>query len=156
MKKLGSLLFVAVSLFGVFAFAQVVPVSPQDFFAQVLQAISVMGGLPAMAKISSIIVLVIASMKVTAINNIFWQKLGGFKTFLAPVLGIIAGVIMLPQVTLPAVVAYMFAGGGAIALHELLDALKAVPGLGSVYVYIIDMIEAFFNPLAAAKKEVKA
>lgn len=139
-----------------YAYCQVSPVSPGDFFNQVLVAIQAMGGLAGLAKVSSVIVLIIASMKVTAINSIFWDKLGAFKAWLAPILGIIAGVLLLHPLTLPGVVAYLFAGGGAVALHELLDSVKAIPGLGSVYVFIIDGIEEFLNPgLQSKNPEVK-
>lgn len=149
MKKLAMVSFLAVSLFGVLGFAQAV-ITPQDFFAQVLQAISDMGGLPAMGKIASVILLVVASMKVGLINSALWDKLGDFKVVLPLILGLAAGIMMLPQLSGPAILAYILSGGGAVLLHQLLDMAKAIPGLGTVYVYIINLVEQFLSPAPAA------
>lgn len=150
MKKLAAISFLAVSLFGVFSFAQGV-ITPQDFFAQVLQAISDMGGLSALGKLASVILLVVASMKVNLINSALWDKLGAFQPVLPLFLGLAAGILMLPQITFPAALAYVLSGAGAIAIHQLLDMAKAIPGLGTVYVYVINLIEEFLAPVSAAK-----
>lgn len=116
----------------------------QDFLNQVLSAIQGFGGLSFMLKVSAIITLIIASMKVSALNQLLWSKLGSFQAWLAPILGLIAGILSLGSegpLSLAKVFAYMAAGSGAILLHELLDTVKAIPGLGAVYVAIINLIE---------------
>lgn len=155
MKKIVTLAFLAASMFGIYAFAQASPISPQDFFAQVLQAVKDMGGLPGMAKISSVILLLVASMKVNLINSVVWDKLGEFKAILPLLLGILAGLLLLPQVTFPAVLAYLLTGGGAILFHQLLDMAKSVPGLGKIYVYAIDLVEKFLMSAPPSGPAVK-
>lgn len=121
------------------------PLPPVDFMAQVMTAIQGMGGVSTMVKISVIVTLVIASMKVTVLNKLVWAKLGEAQVWVAPVLGLVAGILGLgasgAPLTLALVFAYVSAGGGAVFLHELLDSLKAVPGLGDVYVTAIGIIE---------------
>lgn len=116
----------------------------QDFLNQVLSVIQGFGGLSFMLKASAIITLTIASMKVTALNQLIWSKLGSFQAWLAPILGLVAGILSIGSsgpLTLAKIFAYMSAGAGAVVLHELLDTIKAVPGLGAIYVSIINVIE---------------
>lgn len=137
-------IFLGVMFVGTYAFADASVVAPQDFLAQVLAAIHQMGGLSMMLKISAIITLVIASFKVSFLNQYVWSKLGAFKVWAAPLLGLIAGVLGLGvsgPVTAPMVFAYVAAGGGAVFLHEILDSVKAIPGLGDIYKSLIDIVE---------------
>lgn len=133
-----------VSMFvGAYAFAGDT-VSPQDFLTQVLDSINKMGGLTWVLKVASIITLIIASMKVSVLNDMIWSKMGNFKAWLAPILGLAAGLLSLAaggHLSLADVLAWLSAGAGAVVLHELLDTIKAIPGLGDVYVNLIDAIE---------------
>jgi hypothetical protein len=129
-----------------FCFGQTVSVevSPQDFLTQVLEAIKNFGGVSTMLKISSIILLIVSSMKVSFLNDLIWSKLGSFKVYAAPVLGLIAGLLGLGNagsVTLASVLAYVAAGGGAVFLHEILDTVKLIPGIGPQYVKLIEVVE---------------
>lgn len=123
---------------------------PQLFLAQVFAAIQSFGGLPSVMKISIIVTLCISSMKVTFLNQMIWSKLGSAQAFVAPVLGLVAGILGIGAghvaLTLPVIFAYLAAGSGALALHELLDAIKGIPGIGSVFVSLINLIESFANP----------
>ena len=132
------------------AFAQAL--APADFAAQVLTAVSAMGGLSTLAKISAVIVLIVASMKVTVLNQMIWSKLPAtLQTLTAPILGLIAGIISQgSSLTLSSALAYVSAGAGALAMHELLDAVKGLPGLGPIYVTAITFVEGFLNPSVAA------
>lgn len=147
-------LFMMTSLVCAYAFADESVMEPQDFFAQMMTAIQGFGGLSTMLKISAIITLVVSSMKVSFLNALVWSKLGNAKAWVAPVLGLIAGVLGLGAdgnpITVASVMAYVAAGGGAVILHELLDTIKAVPGLGPAYIGIISMIQA---TLGGAKKQ---
>lgn len=146
MKKL--FLFLTISLFGFFAFAQAQEVTPNDFLAQTLDAIKMFGGLSMMMKISTVILLLISSMKVSILNQLFWSKLGAAQTWVAPALGLIAGILGLGSttpVTLGSVLAYVAAGAGAILLHELLDSLKAIPGIGAGYISVIDFVNSLLK-----------
>jgi hypothetical protein len=131
-------------------------VSSEDFLQQVLSVIKSFGGLPMVLQISSIIMLIISSMKNSLLRELLWDKLGdGLKPWIAPLLGLIAGLLGVASegpVTFASVFAYMSAGAGAIILHELLGTLKAMPGIGPVYLSIIDIIQrALKSPKAKNK-----
>ncbi len=139
-----------------YAFAETAPVSPLDFLGQVLSTIFRFGGLTWVMKISSVVMLLIASMKVSVLNDWFWSKLGNFQAWVAPILGALGGILSIAinggQINLASIIAYMTAGAGAIVLHELLDTLKAIPGLGAIWVQIIQGIEnALGGPASHAK-----
>jgi hypothetical protein len=122
-------------------------VSTDSLISAVSTVIQNFGGLSWALKIACIVLLIIAFMKVSFLSS-FWAKLGSFQAYLAPVLGLILGALTLSvsgSVTLAGVLAYLAAGSGAILLHELLDTIKAIPGLGAVYVGIIDAIESVLN-----------
>lgn len=134
---------------------QEMPVS--DFLSQVLQVIKEFGGLPTVLKIAAIITLLISSMKVSVLNELVWSKLGDFKPWAAPILGLIAGILDLAKagtVSWASVFAYVSAGAGALILHDLLDSVKAIPKLGAVYVKLIELVQKALGP-AATKKSAK-
>lgn len=117
--------------------------SLEQFCVQVFDAIKAFGGIPWQLKVASIITLIIASMKVSILQGL-WAKLGSAQVLLAPILGLIGGILSLKssnQLTASGVWAYVYAGAGAIILHEVLDAVKGLPGIGSVYVSIINFAE---------------
>ena len=140
-----------------YALAETAPISPVDFLGQVLQAILSFGGLSWMAKVSSVIMLIIASMKVSVLNQWIWSKLGAFQAWLAPILGLVAGVInvLVGGGNFASVLAFMTAGAGAIILHELLDTIKAIPGLGAFWVQIITGIEKYLGGPASLVPQLK-
>lgn len=157
MKKiLLALTFAMLFLIAQFSFADVSALPPQDFFAQVLQAIHDFGGLPWVGKIALIVALVIASMKVSFLDDLVWNRLGKFQAWLAPVLGLVGGILGLAVSGQPfswaRAFAYMSAGAGAVILHELLDTAKAIPGLGPIWVQVIAVIEGVLggNPVSTS------
>ena len=122
--------------------------STDSLISAVSTVIQNFGGLSWSLKIACIVLLIIAFMKVSFLSS-FWAKLGKFQAYAAPVLGLVLGVLTLSvsgPISLAGVMAYLAAGSGAILLHELLDTIKAIPGIGSVYVGIIDAIESVLNP----------
>lgn len=151
MKKYFGWLFAAVAILISFsAFAQAAELPATDFFAQLMAAIKAFGGLSWMGKVSSIVLLLVASMKVSFIKPL-WDKLGAAKAWAGPVLGLIGGILSLGvdgNITVAGVMAYVASGAGALILHELLDTVKAIPGLGAMYVAVINWIEG----LLGAKK----
>lgn len=123
----------------------IAPSPPTDFLTQVLSTVQGLGGMSMLMKLSAVITLVIASMKVGILKDVIWDRLGAAQVWIAPLLGLLAGVAGLgagaQNVTPHLVFAYVIAGGGAVFLHELLDSLKAVPGLGPVYIKAIDVVD---------------
>lgn len=125
--------------------APAAPAAPADFLTQVLATIQNFGGLSTLMKVSAVILLLIASVKVSFLNQLIWSKLGIYQSLVAPVLGLIAGLVGLfgggSPITIASVLAYLGAGVGAMGLHEVLDGIKAVPGIGPTWVSIISAIE---------------
>lgn len=112
------------------------------FLNQVFELIKGFGGMSWMLKFSAVLTLLIASMKVSFLSGL-WDKLGSFKALAAPMLALLAGTVSMVAAggfSLQGLIAYLFAGAGAVALHELLDVIKAIPGLGGLWVTIIDFV----------------
>lgn len=130
-------------------------VSTVDFFSQVLDVIKKIGGVSTLLKISLIITLIVSSMKVSFLNAWIWSKLGPWKVWSAPVLALIAGVLGLgaggAAITPALVFAYLTAGAGSVFMHEILDSLKAMPGLGKVYLAAIAIIESTLSKDGVSK-----
>lgn len=137
-------------LFAVIAFAEDNIPQPVDtiegFFSQTLTFIKQFGGLPWVLKIAGISAILISTLKVSAIRELTWDKLENAKVWAAPILGLIFGVLSLgTDLTLASALAYISAGAGAIILHELLDSIKAIPGIGSIWVSIINVIQSLLG-----------
>lgn len=120
-------------------------ITTDSFLGQVMDVLTQWsGGIPLGLKIACVVLLIIASMKVSFLNQLIWSKLGKFQAIAAPVLGLILGLTILGTggpVTMPVLLAYLASGSGALALHEILDMIKGIPGIGSAYVTIINLIE---------------
>lgn len=122
-----------------------------DFIRQVREAADSFGGLTAVGKLSVIITLLVSSLKVAPVTRYLWSRLGWAQVLVAPALALAAGLVALSAagapVTLPVLLAYLTAGAGSVFLHELLDALKGAPGLGPVFVKVLDFVESFLAPV---------
>lgn len=125
------------------------------FLQQIFLTIQGMGGLSAYLKLSALITLIVSSMKVSVIRQKIWDKLGPAKAWVAPALGLAAGVLGLgaggAPLTLASAVAYVSAGAGAILLHELLDSVKEVPGVGKAYGRVIDAAKKSLGGQASSR-----
>jgi len=133
--------------------------SAQDFLSQVFTMIKQLGGLGWMAKIAAIITVVVSSMKVSFLNDLVWSKLGAAKAWVGIALGLVAGLLAQfsgVPFSLPALFAYMIAGGGATLLHELLDTVKSIPGIGPVWVSVINFLESNLGGPAASAPQPPA
>lgn len=155
-NMLVNLFITGIMLFaGCYAFAQDV-LSPGDFVNQVASFVQGIGGMSTMLIVSGVIMLIIASMKVSILNQWIWSKLGSVQIWVAPSLGLIAGVLSLGSgITLPAAFAYVTAGAGAVYLHEILDQVKNIPGIGAIYVSIITTVEGWLGGPAASAPQLK-
>ena len=112
------------------------------------------GGLSWALKIAVVIMCLIGLMKVSFLSSL-WAKLGAFQAWLAPILGLALGICLLAAngtITLAGVMAYVGAGGGAVFIRELLEGVKAIPGLGPMYVTILNLIESALPQALSAKK----
>lgn len=123
------------------------------FLSQVFELIKGFGGMSWLLKVSAIMTILVSSMKVSFLKGL-WDKLGSFKALAAPLFTIVLGALGLVGsggFSLQAFVAYLFAGAGAVALHELLDVVKAIPGVGGIWVTIIDLIKKLSGGSTAPK-----
>lgn len=143
-------LCLSMMLLAAIAFAQDPVPAPAEtiegFFAQTLTFIKQFGGLPWVLKIAGFAAILLSTLKISVLREFTWDKLGNAKVWAAPVLGLVFGIASLgTNITLASALAYISAGAGAIILHELLDSVKAIPGLGSVWVSIIDVIKSLLG-----------
>lgn len=153
--KMMKLLIVFSLLCGASVFAADIPQIPVEavitvdqFLGQVLETIRSFGGMPWTLKVAAIIMILVSSMKVSFLRPL-WDKLGAFKVLASLVLSLIAGVLTLgvgpESITFQGIVAYLFAGAGSIVLHELLDVIKSLPGVGQIYTAAIEFIQRFLK-----------
>lgn len=152
---------------GIFSF-NVFAQSTDDlgFFQKVFEYIAQFGGLTWAGKVAGGIFLLIGAFKVSFLSKAF-DFLKEYKPLVPIALALIAGIVSLAidpsqKITWAGVTAYILAGGGAILLNQLLDMVKALPGVGKVVVAVIDFLQIFLrssSPLEskklAAKKEVR-
>lgn len=123
-----------------------------DFLSQVFDAVKQFGGLPWMGKIALIVLLLIGSMRVSVLNTLVWSKLGAAKAWVAPLLGLLAGLLSMGKaLTLASALAYVGAGAGAVLLYELLALVKATPKLGPLWASAVGLIMKALGPLGNKK-----
>ena len=154
MKYCRTTLMLMILSFCAFAFAQDASVPPADipvadFLTQIIQAVKGFGGLSWMLKVASVCLVIVSSMKVSALKPL-WDKLGTAQKWVAPVLALIAGLLSQgTSISWASALAYLGAGAAAPYIHDLLDLIKVIPGIGSFWVGIINMIENI--PLIGSK-----
>jgi hypothetical protein len=134
-----------VLLVPLFAYAQAAdPVPVTDWLGQLLTTVKdfLSSSMTWQVKLAALIALIVSSMNVTLLKSWVWDKLGNFKIWLAPALGLVAGVLnALNGGSWGDVWQYVAAGGGAVFVHEILDLVKLIPGIGSMWINLINMIE---------------
>lgn len=139
------LIFITTFLtFGVFA--QDVPVENVDasFLASAWAWVqSLWSDTPLLGKITGGVILIVSSWKVSFLKPL-WDKLGEKQEWVAPVLGLLGGVAALfvnGEFDLSLLLTSIAGGALAPYVHDLLDYLKAIPGIGKVWLTIIDIIK---------------
>lgn len=122
----------------------------------VLTFVKQFGGLPWVAKVASIIAILISISKVSALRGFTWDKLPEkTRIWLAPFLGLIYGLFAQgTDITAASALAYMLAGAGAPYVHEMLDGIKLIPGIGPFWVNAIEVIKTYLGAPKAAMKTV--
>lgn len=125
-----------------------------DLFAQLWALIQAFPSLPAAGKISGIILLLISLIKSSLVAPL-WEKLGSWKVVIAPALGLVAGVLAIHPLSFASLWQGLLGGVLAMGLHQLLDAIKVIPGIGPVYLKVIDVLETIFKAPDQLKEKVK-
>ena len=105
------------------------------------------------AKIIAGLYILIGLWKVSILKPL-WDKLGKFKALVAPVLSLIVTIVLATQgdVTFEVILIALTSGAGALALADILDFIKKLPGIGTIWVKIIEILEKL---LGAEKVKVK-
>lgn len=135
-------------------FAQVL--TPTDDFnvliSSVLSYVKIFGGLPWVLKIAAIFAVLISFTKVSFLREMTWDKIPQkLRLWLGPLLGLIYGLFAQNvDITLAGTLAYMLAGAGAPYVHEMLDGIKQIPGIGKFWIQLIDFIKGRLGAPATA------
>lgn len=115
------------------------------FANEILSAVSGWKGMPVQFVMAGIVALLVSSLKVDLIRAYFWDKLGAAKVFVAPSLSLIGALIVVKPFTWATAWIALSTGAGAIALYEILNAVKALPGLAPLASKIVELLMSLFK-----------
>lgn len=120
----------------------------EDTLTHLFQAIGDLKGLGFQGLLIAFVTLLVSAMKLSALRPL-WDKLGAWQTATAPFLSLVLVAISTatPGIAFSwqAVAVAVTTGAGAIALHELLDALKKAPGLGPILGTLIGLAQSILG-----------
>lgn len=151
-KHLLLILSIFTLLIGVKVFAQVEVTDDSSFFSALFDYIKgfftdntggAAGGATPIAKICGGIILLISTAKVSFLKPL-WDKLLTKQEWVAPVLGLLVGILgMVVKGSFDWSFLLTAVASGALApyVHDILDKIKAIPGIGSVWLTIISFIQ---------------
>jgi hypothetical protein len=131
------------------ALAQVAPLPEgagvSDIFLEVVRLFKDAEGLSYQYKIAGGLFVVVAISKNSALEP-YWEKLGKFKPFVAPVLSLVAFLFMVQPFTLQAFLAAITTGAAAGYFAQILDALKvSVPKVNLLVSFVSDIVGKIFK-----------
>lgn len=92
------------------------------------------------AGLIALITLLLSTLKNSFLRTYLWDKLGPCKVFAAPILSMLAIFIGMGEFSWAGALVGITTGGGAIALHQMLDGVKKMPGVGSVALSMADLL----------------
>ena len=99
-----------------------------QWVGDLFQVVGSLKGMSVQASMIAVITLLVSSMKVTVFRQLVWDKLGGAKVLAAPVLSLLMVVIGAlatgQKFSFGVLLVALTTGAGALALHEVLDAVK--------------------------------
>lgn len=122
-----------------------------DILKAVWELIQAFPSLASQDKIIGILVLVIGLVKSSALRPL-WDALGAFKVLVAPAMAVILAVVSVKPFTVAALAHSIGDGMLAIALYQMLDAVKSMPMIGPKYVAIIAWVMKLLKSPEVAKK----
>jgi hypothetical protein len=123
-------------------------------FSQLYAFITGFATMSTAAKISGIVLLIIAIMKSSFLAPV-WAKLGNLQVLVAPVLAIAVSMVAIQPFTWATFSQSLISGTVAIGVHQLLDGIKTIPGLGSIYISVINFFESILQaPAATMEKQI--
>jgi hypothetical protein len=95
-------------------------------------------------QISAVIFLLIGLTKNSLVRP-HWDKLGDAKVIAAPVLSLVAFLLLVQPFTLEAALAAVTTGAAAVYFSQVFDLIKKIPGVGPMIVMIVDLIGKIFR-----------
>ena len=129
-----------VLLMPIVAFAQEVEVGFDQLATLLLSVITNWQLLGWQAGVVALLTLIVSTTKNSVLRGYIWDKLGWAKAFVAPGLGIVLYMLGMAEFSWKAALLGLTSGLGAIALHQLLDAVKGIPSVGPIWVKVIDFL----------------
>lgn len=105
----------------------------------ILSLIASFGGLPWVLEIAVFIFLIIAFAKFTPLKK-SWDSLEHLKALVPLAFGLLIGILNLQTYSVAGIAAYLLTGAGAMLVHDMLEIVKGVPGLGPSYIGAIEFI----------------
>lgn len=119
-----------------------------QFIDQVYAALQNFGTLSVLLKASVILTLLISAWKVSVFQP-FWNFFGNFKAFVPPtfMVGVVVvqSLISSGKVNWNTVGVAIVVGLTSAGFHDILCDLKSLPGVGPLFIKVIDLIEAFLG-----------
>lgn len=105
------------------------------------------------AGLMALLVLIVSTFKNTLLRKWLWDWAGEAKSVIPYVLAMLICLLAIPQAdwSFATVLLALTTGGGAVALHQLLDSLKAAPWIGEKYKWIVELIGKWAKKPADAK-----
>lgn len=104
-----------------------------------LATIASFGGLPWVLEIAVFIFLIIAFAKLTRLKHP-WDELHHLKALVPLAFALLIGILNLQTYTVAGIAAYLLTGAGAMIVHDMLEIVKGVPGLGPSYINTIEYL----------------
>lgn len=137
MKKIFA--FLSMIMFATVAVAQAVEPAPSDLLGALLRALADWQSVGWQAGVAALLTILISTVKLSW-AQVYWNKLGYFKVFVAPVLSLVAVAIAAPALDAKAMYVAITTGAGAVFLHQILDSVKKMPGLKKPISIVIDIV----------------
>ncbi len=136
--------------------ADVVPVAEMEIGQLIMGVVSAVAGFFSKdvgstewyVRLAPLVTLLLSALKSSKLSGI-WNWMGDFKAYAAPLLSLLLVVMgMLGQgqaITIGTILSALGAGLGSIAIHELLDTLKRIPGLNGWIATFIDIVKGLLG-----------
>lgn len=143
MKRIS--IFGLAMLFPVFAMAQEASMDLVTFITEAIANFGTWEGLQGQALVLAIaaycIRVLISTLKVSLFRQWVWDKLGDMaKMLVAPILGVLLAVATLPELGWETILAGLTAGALGIAVHHLLKAIEALPGINETVKLLVGLV----------------
>lgn len=115
------------------------------FISEILSTVGGWKGMPVEFILSGVLALIVSSLKVDLIRSLLWDRLGSYKVLLAPGLSLLGALVVVQPFTWGTVWVALSTGAGAIALYEIVKALKTLPFISPAVSKVLDLADLFFK-----------